>query len=328
MKAILVHQPGGPEELYIGEAPVPELGEEEIRVKVKATAVNRADVLQRKGMYPPPPGESNIIGLEMAGEVAEVGAKVKNWKKGDRVFALLAGGGCAEYVVVDEQVAMPIPENLSYEEAAGIAEVFLTAYQSLIWIGQLEEKQDVLIHAGASGVGTAAIQIAKWKQARVFVTISTEKKSSACQNLGADIPINYRESDFAAKVLEATAGKGVDVLIDFIGAAYMKQNLNCLALDGHMVMLALMGGHKVENFPIGKLLQKRLTLTGTTLRNRSLAYKRKLSQEFTSVCLPKFETGDFKPVIDQIMPWGEVKAAHQHMESNQHIGKIVLRVEI
>ncbi len=327
MKAILVRQSGGPEELYIGDAPVPELGELEIKVRTKATAVNRADILQRRGMYPPPPGASNVIGLEMAGEVVEIGAKVQKWKIGDRVFALLAGGGCAEYVVVDEQVAMPIPDHLSFEEAAGIAEVFLTAYQSLIWIGQMETGQNVLIHAGASGVGTAAIQIAKWKQGRIFVTVSTEEKIKACQALGATMAINYKEFNFAEKVLEATDGKGVHVLIDFIGAAYMKQNLNCLAVDGHMVMLALMGGHKVENFPLGKLLQKRLTLTGTTLRNRSLEYKRKLAQEFTSVCLPKFETGEFKPVIDQIMSWEKVKEAHEYIEANKNIGKVVLKVE-
>ncbi len=324
MKAVLLKEPGGPEELYLGEAPLPECHDDEIRVKVRATAINRADTVQRRGMYPPPPGASPILGLEMAGEVEAVGAKVKKWKVGDRVFALLPGGGYAEYAVVPEEMVMPIPDNLSFEEGAGIAEVYLTSYQALVWLGELHPKENVLIHAGASGVGTAAIQMAKLEQCSVIATAGSEAKIQVCRDLGADFAFNYRESEFVEKVLDATKGHGADVIIDFVGEPHFRQNMNCIAQDGRLVFLALLGGTTINSFKLDLLMQKRVKLMGSTLRNRSDAYKISLSQSFAQSYLRKFETAELKVVIDRVMPWEEVAAAHTTIESNLNIGKIIL----
>ncbi len=326
MKAVLLKEPGGPEQLYLGDAPLPECGENEIMVKVMATAINRADTAQRRGMYPPPPGASSILGLEMAGEVESVGAKVKKWKEGDRVFALLPGGGYAEYAAVPEEMAMPIPESLSFEEGAGIAETYLTTYQSLIWLGELHPKEKVLIHAGASGVGTAAIQTAKVEQCTVMTTAGSEAKLQVCRDLGADLAVNYRNSEFAEAVLEATRGHGADVIIDFVGEPHFRQNMSCIAQDGRLVFLAMLGGAKVESFELGLLMQKRIKLMGSTLRNRTMDYKIALTREFAQSYLSKFETGELKVVIDRVLPLEEVAAAHTTIEANENIGKIILTV--
>lgn len=326
MKAVLLKEPGGPEQLYLGEAPLPECGENEIMVKVKATAINRADTAQRRGMYPPPPGASSILGLEMAGEVESVGAKVKKWTKGDRVFALLPGGGYAEFVAVPEEMAMPVPENLSFEEGAGIAETYLTTYQSLIWLGELHPREKVLIHAGASGVGTAAIQTAKVEQCTVMTTAGSEAKLRVCREIGADLAVNYRDSGFAEAVLEATRGHGADVIIDFVGEPHFRQNLSCIAQDGRLVFLAMLGGAQVESFELGLLMRKRIKLMGSTLRNRPMDYKISLTREFAQSYLRKFETGELKVVIDRVLPLEEVAAAHTAIEANENIGKIILTV--
>ncbi len=326
MKAVLVKESGGPEQLYLGDSPLPEINEHEIRVKVNASAINRADTLQRKGQYPVPPGSSPVIGLEMAGEVETVGARVKKWKVGDRVFALLSGGGYAEYAVTHEEMAMPIPANLSFEEAAGIAEVYLTAFQALVWLGELAEKQNVLIHAGASGVGTAAIQLAKLSHCNVMVTAGSEVKLQACRDLGADLAINYKEADFAEKVLEATSGKGADIIVDFVGASYLAQNMKCIAMDGRQVILGLLGGASGKEIPLGTVLRKRVKIIGSTLRNRDFDYKTRLTKEFAEAYLAKFETGELKAVIDRTIPWENASEAHQYMESNQNIGKIILAI--
>ncbi len=326
MKAVLLKEPGGPEQLYLGDAPLPECEENEIMVKVKATAINRADTAQRRGMYPPPPGASSILGLEMAGEVESVGAKVKKWTKGDRVFALLPGGGYAEFVAVPEEMAMPVPENLSFEEGAGIAETYLTTYQSLIWLGELHPREKVLIHAGASGVGTAAIQTAKVEQCTVMTTAGSEAKLRVCRELGADLAVNYRDSGFAEAVLEATRGHGADVIIDFVGEPHFRQNLSCIAQDGRLVFLAMLGGAQVESFELGLLMRKRIKLMGSTLRNRPIDYKISLTREFAQSYLSKFETGELKVVIDRVLPLEEVAAAHTAIEANENIGKIILTV--
>ena len=326
MKAVLLKEPGGPEQLYLGDAPLPECEENEIMVKVKATAINRADTAQRRGMYPPPPGASSILGLEMAGEVESVGAKVKKWTKGDRVFALLPGGGYAEFVAVPEEMAMPVPENLSFEEGAGIAETYLTTYQSLIWLGELHPREKVLIHAGASGVGTAAIQTAKVEQCTVMTTAGSEAKLRVCRELGADLAVNYRDSGFAEAVLEATRGHGADVIIDFVGEPHFRQNLSCIAQDGRLVFLAMLGGAQVESFELGLLMRKRIKLMGSTLRNRPMDYKISLTREFAQSYLRKFETGELKVVIDRVLPLEEVAAAHTAIEANENIGKIILTV--
>ncbi|ELR21499.1 tumor protein p53 inducible protein 3, putative [Acanthamoeba castellanii str. Neff] len=296
MRAVSVGEPGhgGPELLYVADdVPRPELKPAHLLVKIKATALNRADTVQRLGKYPPPPGESTVLGLEMAGVVEEVGEGVTSFKAGDRVCALLGGGGYAEYCVIHQDTAMHIPENLSFEEAAAIPEAFLTAYQALVWIGGLAANKRVLIHAG------------------VIITASKDKLSF-CHELGADETIdrNENEGKWVDKVLSLTGGKGVDVIIDFVGASYWEQNLAALAMDGTMVMLAFLSGSQIPSCDIAAILRKRLNIRGSTLRARSLDYKVKLTklhdmgQEFEAFAMDKFKEG--------------------YMESNQSVGKIVL----
>ncbi|HEY8393937.1 MAG TPA: NAD(P)H-quinone oxidoreductase [Thermaerobacter sp.] len=326
MRAVLVRQPGGPEQLYLGEYPTPEPHEGELLVRVRATALNRADILQRRGLYPPPPGASPILGLEMAGVVERTGPGCPGWQPGDRVFALLPGGGYAEYVTVPAGMAMRIPAKLTFEEAAAIPEAFFTAYQTLFWIGRLQAGERVLVHAGASGVGTAAIQLARDAGAEVLVTAGSEAKLEACRSLGASHAFNYKDGPFAPRVLEATGGRGVDLVLDFVGAPYWEQNLECLATDGRLVLIATMGGGVLERCDLRRLLAKRLQVTGTTLRSRSPEYKARLTQEFATRILPRFAEGRLRPIIDRVFPWEQVADAHRYMEANRNIGKIVLRV--
>ncbi|MBB6611307.1 NAD(P)H-quinone oxidoreductase [Pontibacter sp. Tf4] len=326
MKAILVKQPGGPEQLILGEYEQPLPSPTELLVKVHATALNRADTLQRQGKYPPPKGASPLLGLEMAGEVAEAGINCTRFKKGDKVFGLLPGGGYAEYVTIDEAMAMPMPDNLSFEEAAAIPEVFLTAWQALVWLGKLQPGERVLVHAGASGVGTAAIQLARALKTEVLVTAS-ETKLQACLNLGAHKAINYKEVPFEDEVLAYTNSEGVDVIVDFIAGPYFNQNIDCLRLDGRLVILASLGGGKVDNFDLRKILTKRLQVMGSTLRSRTKDYQIKLTEDLAQFALPLFKEGKLKPVIDSIYSWEDAAEAHRYMESNQNIGKIVLRVD-
>lgn len=310
--------------LTLSEVPLPQLKPTEVLIKVHAAGVNRADLLQRKGHYPPPAGESSILGLEVAGEVVAVGDACEQAQLHNRVFALLAGGGYAEYVAVDENLTMPIPEPLSFIQAAAIAEVFLTAYQAIFWLGKLNRHETLLIHAGAGGVGTAAIQIAKQIHAHVVVTTSNDKKAGVCKNLGADHVINYREIDFADALLNITNNHGANVIIDSIGASYLTQNLRALAIDGRLIMLALQGGSKVDQLNLGSIISKRLSLMGSTLRNRNLEYKARLVSEFTHSYLPLFDTGVMMPVIHEVIDWQHAEQAHQLIESNQTIGKVIL----
>jgi putative PIG3 family NAD(P)H quinone oxidoreductase len=324
MKAILQNNFGSVEELYLGEAPIPTISEDEVLVKVRATALNRADLLQRKGLYPPPPGESEIIGLEMSGEVSAIGAKVEEWEVGDQVFALLAGGGYAEYVKVHKRMLMKIPESMGFEEAAAVAEAFLTAWQAMVWLAGIQTGETILIHAGASGVGTAAIQIAKAKGAKVVVTAS-KGKHELCKNLGADHCIDYRAENFAEEILHFNK-RGADVLIDFMGASYFENNIKALAMDGRMVMLGFLGGTKIESLDMGPVLFKRLKIMGSTLRARSLDYKARLTNDFVKHGLPLLATGVIKPVIDSVFDWRDVKQAQTYMEGNKNKGKVILRI--
>lgn len=326
MKAIIVESPGGADQLKMGEFPTPQPTAKELLVKVKATALNRADIFQREGKYPPPKGESPLLGLEMAGVVEQAGNACHTYQVGDRVSALLPSGGYAEYVVVPEALAIPIPENLSFEQAVAIPEVFLTAYQALFWIGNLQQDETVLIHAGASGVGTAAIQLAKIAGATVIITAGTDQKVEYCRQLGAAHGINYKQDDFAENVLIFTENKGVDMIIDFVGASYWQQNISAIALDGRWVILATLGGAKIEQVNLRKLFAKRVQLTCSTLRSRELAYKIDLTQEFAYHHLPHFATGELQPVVDRVFSWYDVVAAHRYMEANQNIGKIVLTI--
>ncbi|HSD62831.1 MAG TPA: NAD(P)H-quinone oxidoreductase [Ignavibacteriaceae bacterium] len=325
MKAVIVRKPGGVEELEIGEVSTPKPEGNEILVKVYAAALNRADIMQRQGKYPPPAGVSEILGLEIAGEVFSAGNKVEKWKKGDKIFGLVPGGGNAEFAVIDERMANPIPSNLSYEEAAAIPEVFLTAYQALYWHAKLKKGEKILIHAGGSGVGTAAIQMAKIIGSVIYITASKEKHSM-CLNLGAKAAIDYKNENFEEKVTQLTEGKGVDVIIDFLAGPYFMQNLKSLTFDGRLIMLATLGGTKMENANIGSILSKRLTIIGSNLRGRTRDYQIKLNNEFYEYAYEKFRDGVLKPVIDKVFNWKDVAKAHLYMEANKNTGKIVLKI--
>jgi putative PIG3 family NAD(P)H quinone oxidoreductase len=324
VKAIVVRAPGGPEQLALDEVPDVRPGDGDLLVRVRAAGVNRADVLQRQGRYPPPPGASPILGLEIAGVVETAGPANGPWSSGDRVFALLAGGGYAELAAVPGALAMRIPPNLSFEEAAGLPEAFLTAWQTLFWIGRCAPGERVLIHAGASGVGTAAIQLAREVRADVLVTAGSPEKLAACRGLGARIALNYREGPFAPAVLDETGGRGVDVLLDFVGAPYWEQNLTCLATDGRLVLIATMGGSEVEGADLRALMRKRVQVTATTLRARSLAYKAELTRQASAFLLPRLEDGRVRPVLDSVFALEQAAEAHRRMEENRNTGKIVL----
>ena len=324
MKAIQFDKPGGPEGLYIGEFPTPEPAEHEILVKVAATALNRADTMQREGRYPPPPGASPIMGLEMAGTVVGMGSKASRWQAGDQVCGLLPGGGYAEYVVIHEDLAMPVPENMEMEMAAGLPEVFMTAYQAMFWLGELKEGETVLLHAGASGVGTAAIQMAKSKGAKVWVTASAGKHE-ACLKLGADQCIDYKAEDFATFIQKEHPQKGVNLIVDPIGGAYFPKNLDVMLPDGKLVVLAFMGG-MISEINLAKILIKRLRVQGSTLRARDLAYKIGLAQDLQKDFGGAFSSGEIKPVIDSTYDWTDVQEAHRYIEANKNIGKIILKI--
>jgi tumor protein p53-inducible protein 3 len=325
MQAVLVPSPGGPEQLQIGTWQKPVPAARQFLVRVESTALNRADTLQRAGKYPPPPGASPVLGLEIAGRVAELGAEVSKFGIGDAVFGLLPGGGYAQYAVIHEDMAMPIPGGMSMEQAAAIPEVFLTAFQALQWLARLQKGEKVLIHAGASGVGTAAIQLAREMGAEVMATASAGKHT-LCSRLGAKHVIDYKKESFAKVVAELTQGRGADVIIDFIAAGYFSQNIDSLATDGRLILLAMLSGGKINEFDLRQLLTKRLSITGSTLRSRSLEYQIALTRDFASFALPRFKDGSLKPVIDSIFDWTQVQQAHMLMESNKNAGKIVLKV--
>lgn len=326
MRAVITRGHGGPEVLELGTHPDPEPAADELLVRIHATALNRADLLQREGRYPPPPGASPILGLELAGVVEAVGPACRGFQEGDRVFALLPGGGYAEFATVPHDLAMPIPENLSFEEAAAIPEVFLTAFLNLFWLGRLAAGEYALIHAGASGVGTAAIQLAREQEARVVVTAGSDEKLALCHDLGAGAGCNYRQGPWAPAVLEATGGRGVDVILDPVGAPYWDQNLKVLAPDGRLILIAMMGGSRLPEARLGPILTKRLQVIGSTLRSRSREFKARLTAEFAAFALPRLRDGRLRPVIDRVYDWTEVAAAHTYMESNRNKGKIVLKI--
>jgi len=325
MQAILVVNPGKKSNLKITKVPTPEPDPQEIRVKIKATALNRADLLQRSGNYPPPEDASEILGLEMAGVVEKVGDKVTKWEVGDRVAALLAGGGYAEYCVIHEDMGIPIPDGLSFSNAAAIPETFLTAFQTLDWLGDLQEHETVLVHAAGSGVGTSAILLAHHLMgARIVATAGKKRKLDKARQLGADFAYNYKEQDFAQEITKDLGHDAVNLIVDFIGAPYWKQNIHVLATDGRVVYLSFLGGHQLENMSLAPLLGKRLKIMGSTLRSRSLDYKISLTQNFVKKSLPLFENNTLEPVIDSEFDWTETEQAHQRMSDNKNTGKIVL----
>ena len=312
MRAILV-QPD--HSLVSGEAPRPSLGPNDLRIAVRATAVNRADLLQRAGKYPPPSGASEILGLECAGVVTEVGSEVRGWLVGDRAMALLAGGGYAEEVAVDAGSAMHVPEGLSDEEAAAVPEAFLTAFLNLFLLARLQEGESVLIHGGGSGVGTAATTLAKLAGARVLVTAGSTEKCARCLEHGADVAIDYREEDFVERA------RGVNVVLDHIGARYLPRDLDALATGGRIVVIGSMGGERVAELDVMKLLGKRAQIIGSTLRSRSVADKAAIVSAFVERFLPHV-----RPVVHAVLPLEQAEEAHRLMESSEHFGKIVLKV--
>lgn len=325
MKAIRVINKGETSSLEIKDYPTPEPNEHEVRVKIEATAINRADLHQRAGKYPPPEGASEILGLEMAGIVDKVGSKVTRWSEGDHVFGLLPGGGYCQYCTMHEDMAMPVPDALSFEEAAAVPETFLTAYQAISWLGNLKQLETVLIHAGGSGVGTSAIQLARQLyNATIITTAGKQRKLEACKNLGARYAYNYKEQDFAAEITKELGDDAVNLVVDFIGAPYWEKNISVMSMDGRLVYLSFLGGHRLEEMSLAPLLKKRLTIMGSTLRARSLEYKIELTQAFSNDCMRLLEDGSLSPVIDSVFDWEDTGKAHQRMQNNQNTGKIVL----
>ena len=318
---------GDAEVLQLVQLPNPIIKTGHVRVRITAAAINRADLLQRQGFYPAPQGESTILGLEMAGVVTELGEGVNNWQIGDRVCALLPGGGYAQQVIVDANMLAKIPDGLSDIQAAAIPEVFLTAYSNLVWLGQIKRNDQVLIHAGASGVGTAAIQLVQAFGGTPYVTVGSTDKLNFCLQLGASKGVNYHQDAFAKAIKEWTDNHGVDIIMDFIGAPYLIDNLNSLAIDGKLIVIGTMGGANANDFPMGLLLGRRLQILGTALRSRPLTQKIALTKEFWQFATPLFEVGVIKPIVDRVFPLHAAAAAHRYMESNQNIGKIVLQVE-
>jgi putative PIG3 family NAD(P)H quinone oxidoreductase len=325
MKAIVVPEPGPPETLTLQQVPDPELRAGYVMLDVKATALNRADLLQRRGLYPPPRGETDIMGLECAGVVAEVPPDVSGIETGARVAALLPGGGYAERVAIPARMAIPLPDTLSFEEGAAIPEAFLTAREALFGLGQLGPGQTVLIHASAGGVGSAAVQLAHDHGATVVATAGSNVKLEKVKQLGADVVVNYRDQDFAEVVVERTNGKGVDVILDFIGGSYWEKHERCLATGGRCVVIGVMGGMTAE-VNLALLLRKRHQLLGLVMRSRPVSDKVAMTQSFIRESLPRFEDGRLRPIIDRVFPLAEAGRAHAYMEENQNFGKIVLSV--
>lgn len=307
------------------ETPDPQYSADEVLVDIHATALNRADLMQRAGNYPPPPGASEIIGLEMAGTIAAVGSHVRNWHVGDAVCALLGGGGYAEKVAVHHSQLIPVPNGWSFEEAAAMPEAYLTAFVNLFMEAHLHPGEVVLVHGGASGVGTAAIQLLHSLGHKVLVTVGTDEKAAACRQLGADLAVNYRTEDFVAAVQTFTNGQGVDVILDMVGASYFERNFELLKVRGRIVFIATLGGNQLT-LDVGKLMRKRARLIGSVLRSRKIEEKQEIKDVFMNRCWPLIQRGVVRPVIDTILPIQEANAAQARMASNENIGKIVLRV--
>ncbi|MEA2903229.1 MAG: hypothetical protein QOI12_616 [Alphaproteobacteria bacterium] len=325
MTAIAIRAPGGPEMLVPEERPVPQPGDGEVLVKVAAAGVNRPDVHQRQGSYPPPAGATDIPGLEIAGEVVALGAGVTRWKLGDKVMALVVGGGYAEYCPAHESVCLPVPAGLSMSEAAAIPETFFTVWYNMMERGRLKAGETVLIHGGSSGIGTTAIQLAREAGARVITTAGSPEKCDACRKLGAEIAVNYKTEDFVAATKAATAGRGADVILDIVGGDYIDRNYQAAAIEGRVLQIAFMGSPKAT-VDFRRIMFKRLTHTGSVLRSRPVAEKAAIARAVEQHVLPLVAAGRVRPVMDRSFALREAAAAHARMESSAHIGKIVLTV--
>ena len=323
MRAVEITKPGPPEVLKPADRPRPVPKPHEILIKVAAAGVNRPDVLQRTGNYPVPPGASDLPGLEVAGEVVSIGNSVKLWKPGDKVCALVHGGGYAEYCVTPEVQALPVPKGLSLVEAASLPETFFTVWGNVYDRGRLAPGESLLVQGGSSGIGVTAIQMAAATGNRVFATAGSDEKCAACVRLGAERAINYRTQDFEKEILAATGGKGVNVILDMVGGDYVPKELKCLADDGRLVFIAFLRGPKTE-LDINALMRRRLTITGSTLRPRTVEFKGYLAKNLREKIWPLIEAGKIKPEIFKTFPLEQAAEAHRLMESSQHIGKLVL----
>jgi len=323
MTFIAIREPGGPDMLVPQEQPVPSPGEGEILVKVAAAGVNRPDVMQRQGRYPPPKGATEIPGLEIAGEVVQVGPGVTRWNKGDKVMALVVGGGYAEYCLAFASHALPVPVSLSMIEAAAIPETFFTVWHNVFERGKLTASETLLVHGGSSGIGTTAIQLGKAFGARVIVTAGTPEKCDACRRLGADLAVNYNTEDFVALSKQATQGRGVELILDMVGGDYVGRNYEAAAVEGRIVQIAFVASSRVT-VDLMRLMLKRLIHTGSTLRARAVADKAAIARAVEKNVLPLIASGRVKPPIDSTFPLKQASAAHTRMESGRHIGKIVL----
>jgi NADPH2:quinone reductase len=325
MRAVVLSGHGGPEVLTLADIPTPQIGPEEVLVQVRATSLNRADLLQRMGFYPDPfPGEHEVPGMEFSGRVQAIGARVRAWKVGDEVMGIVSGGAYAEQLVVHERQAMRIPRGVSLADAAAIPEVFITAWDALVLQGGLTSGRWALVHAGASGVGTAAVQMCKAIGAHVIATCSTSKVD-AVKALGADVVVDYTSSDFVDAVKTATGGRGVDVVLCVIGGDYLDRNVASLAQKGHIVQVGVMGGGNMS-FNLAGLMSKRAKLSGTVLRARPIEEKIAISQRFSTEIIPLFEAGKIRPVIDCRYQFSDIAHAHEHMTANANTGKIVIDI--
>jgi putative PIG3 family NAD(P)H quinone oxidoreductase len=323
MIAITIVRPGGPEVLQPVDVPVPTPGAREVLIRVAAAGVNRPDLMQREGKYPPPPGASEIPGLEVSGTIAACGPGTERWREGDRVCALVSGGGYAEYCVAPDVQCLPVPSRVELVSAGAIPETFFTVWTNVFERGRLRDGEAFLVHGGASGIGTTAIQMARLFGARVFATAGTEEKCLACERLGAERAMNYKTEDFAAVLMSVTDGRGVDVILDMVGAAYFARNLDLLALEGRLLQIAVLQGSKAE-INLVRLLRQRLTITGSTLRSRTVKEKGAIAREVEREVWPLLEAGKIRPVIYATFPLTQAAEAHRLMESGSHIGKIVL----
>lgn len=325
MRAILIEKPGDESCMHVGETAVPELVAGSVRIRNVACGVNRADLLQRQGLYPPPAGASSILGLECAGRIAEVSPDVTGWRVGERVMALLPGGGYAEESVVDAGSVMRLPDSLSFEEAAGSIETLLTVFLNVFELGALPEGGAVLVHGGGSGIGTTTIDLVKRAGGRVIATVGSEEKARLCRELGADAVANYRSEDWSLLARSATGGRGVDVVLDSIGGPYLEGNLRALAEDGALVVIGLMGGAKAE-LPLGALLARRQRIVGSTLRTRTPARKAEIVAGFRARFGADFDAGRIRPVIHRVLPLADAGEAHRMLKASTHFGKVVLRI--
>lgn len=317
---------GGPEVLQLTQGPVPQPGPQDVLIRVAAAGVNRPDVLQRLGRYPVPPDASPIIGLEVAGEIAAVGSEVKTWAVGDKVCALANGGGYAEYCRVPMGQVLPWPKGYDAIRAGALPETYFTVWANVFQMGRLHAGETVLIHGGSSGIGSTALQLGREFGAHVYVTVGGASKVDACLKLGAEVAINYREQEFEKVVAERTGGRGVDVVVDIIGAKYFDRNLAALGKDGRLVIIGTMGGNIVEQFNLGRVQAKRLSIMGSTMRPRTAAEKAVIASDLRAKVWPVLDAGRCAPIIHEVLPLAQAAEAHRLMESSDHIGKIVLRI--